>query len=358
MAEPGELLLDDPWQVRAADFPYGRSSSEKLTFLINYAALAPSILNSQPWTFAVDGDELVLSADRTRVLPVVDPDGRQLLISCGAALFNLLCALRSFGCAADVAILPRGERETVARVRLSNGSTPAGEDETLRDAIVSRRTFRRNFEDRALPEPLKRSLADAAQREGATLFLVERPDQKRQIAELVGEAERDHLSRPEFRQELSTWITRRFAEAHAQDSEALGRLGAAGHTPEPLSPTGLSTVTAAAAARSFASTEEAAQHQRDVVASSPVLALLTTHGDDPSEWVAAGQALQRVLLIAASAGVSASYLNPVIEVARLRGRVTRLFEGRGEAQIALRLGYAPDIPPSPRRKTKEVVSRS
>ena len=80
MAEPGELLLDDPWQVRTADFPYGRSNSEKLIFLVNFAVLAPSILNSQPWTFAVQGDELVLSADRTRVLPVVDPDGRQRVI--------------------------------------------------------------------------------------------------------------------------------------------------------------------------------------------------------------------------------------------------------------------------------------
>ena len=190
------------------------------------------------------------------------------------------------------------------------------------------------------------------------LFFVERPDQKRLVAELVAEAEREHLSRPEFRQELSTWITRRYAEAHAHDSEALGRLGAAGHTPEPLTPTGLSTAIAAAAARSFASVEEAAEHQRDVVVSSPALALLTTDDDDPSEWVAAGQALQRVLLKAASAGVSASYLNPVVEVARLRDQVTRLFDGRGEAQIALRFGYAPDIPPSPRRKTTEVVSRS
>jgi hypothetical protein len=358
MAEPGELLLDDPWQVRTADFPYGRSDSEKLIFLVNYAVLAPSILNSQPWTFSVHENELVLSADRTRVLPVVDPDGRELLISCGAALFNLLCAMRSFGCGADVDIFPESDHGILARVRLSDRITPTEEDENLRDAIVKRRTFRRRFEDRPLPEPLTRSLADAARGEGAMLFFIERSDEKRRVAELVAEAERDHLSRPEFRQELSTWITERYAEAHEADREALGRLGAAGHTPEPRTHRGMTTAIAAAAARSFADVEEAAAHQRDAVVSSPALALLTTDDDAPSEWIAAGQALQRVLLTAAGAGVSASYLNPVVEVARLRDKMPELFHGHGTAQVVLRFGYALDIPPSPRRYTREVVSRT
>ena len=285
MAESSELLLDDPWQVKAADFPYDRSDTEKLIYLVNYAALAPSILNSQPWTFTVRGNELVLVADRTRVLPVVDPEERQLLISCGAALCNLLCAMRSFGCAADLEIFPERDRKPWPASGCRRASLRPGRTKSCGTLSSSDGPTAGNSEERPLPEPLMRSLADAARREGAMLFFVTSPTQKGLIAELVAEAEREHLSRPEFRQELSAWITERYAEAHAHDGEAVGRLGAAGHTPEPLMPEGLSTAIAAAAARSYAGVDEAAEHQRDVVTSSPALALLTTDGDAPVEWV-------------------------------------------------------------------------
>jgi nucleotide-binding universal stress UspA family protein len=51
-------------------------------------------------------DTVELYADRTRALPVIDPDDRELTISCGAALLHLRIALRHFGYAGAVATLP------------------------------------------------------------------------------------------------------------------------------------------------------------------------------------------------------------------------------------------------------------
>ena len=65
-------------------FPAWAGPAERLRFLLRYAILAPSRHNTQPWLFEIEGDELRVYADRSRALPVADPDGRQQLMSCGA----------------------------------------------------------------------------------------------------------------------------------------------------------------------------------------------------------------------------------------------------------------------------------
>src|SRR3712207_9303545 len=102
-------MLDDPWKVSEGEFPKSGDAEEKLHFLLNYAVLAPSGHNTQPWLFRVRANEVELYADRTRGLPVVDPEDRALIISCGAALFYLRVAIRHFGHADEVESFPDSE---------------------------------------------------------------------------------------------------------------------------------------------------------------------------------------------------------------------------------------------------------
>ena len=82
------------WDVSEHDFPRTGTLADKLEFCLRYAILAPSTHNNQPWYFVVDNDTVSLYADRRYALPVVDPDDRQLLMSCASALFNLRLAIR------------------------------------------------------------------------------------------------------------------------------------------------------------------------------------------------------------------------------------------------------------------------
>jgi uncharacterized spore protein YtfJ len=133
----------ESWNVSAHDFPEAGDTGDQLLFLLRYAVLAPSGHNTQPWLFSVDGDTVELYADRTQALAVVDPEDRELTISCGAALFNLRVALRHWGYRRDdqVELLPDpADADLLARVRLVGGEPPAPEEIALSEAIPGRRT--------------------------------------------------------------------------------------------------------------------------------------------------------------------------------------------------------------------------
>ncbi len=140
-------LLLNPWDVREADFPATGPPAEQLRFLLHYAVLAPSGHNTQPWLFKIDGDTVELYADRSRALPVVDPDDRELTISCGAALLHLRVALRHFGYTGTVNPFPDPEDpDLLARVCMGKSREASAGEHALFQAITMRRTNRQAFE--------------------------------------------------------------------------------------------------------------------------------------------------------------------------------------------------------------------
>jgi hypothetical protein len=87
----------DPWTVRVEDLAAAATTREKMGVLARYGLMAPSTKNTQPWRFRVSDDALFLHADRSRRLPVADGDLRELHLSLGCALENLLIAGEHFG---------------------------------------------------------------------------------------------------------------------------------------------------------------------------------------------------------------------------------------------------------------------
>src|SRR5215216_1524219 len=144
------------WNVSKNQFPKEGAKTEQLKFLLNYAILAPSGHNTQPWLFKIVGDNMIeLYADRTRALAVVDPEDRELTISCGAALSHLLIAIRHFGYAYKVEPFPdSNNKDLLSRVILYDRKEPVSEENSLFKAITKRRTNRLKFEDRELEESL------------------------------------------------------------------------------------------------------------------------------------------------------------------------------------------------------------
>jgi hypothetical protein len=172
------------------------------------ALLAPSVHNTQPWTFVVHDRSLEIHADAGRQLTVLDPRGRQLAISCGCALFNAQVAVAAAGYEAVVERLPDPDRPAlIARVRVGR------ENRALRIAgldpsIDERRTNRRAYEEsEPVPETLIHELMSAAGAEGAHLVPVRSPAHRIIVAELTELAERIEQTDPRYLDELRAWTT-------------------------------------------------------------------------------------------------------------------------------------------------------
>src|SRR5512135_907697 len=136
-------------------FPTWGGPAERLRFLLQWAVLAPSRHNTQPWLFEIEGDELLVFSDASRALPVADPDGRQLVMSCGAAAVNLRLAAAHFGLATSTEIVPRHRRDgLLARVRLEERRATTPDAEEMYQAIPRRRTNRLPLDGRDPPDGL------------------------------------------------------------------------------------------------------------------------------------------------------------------------------------------------------------
>jgi hypothetical protein len=326
-------------------FPANGSEADKLRFLLGYAILAPSGHNTQPWLFRIGDDAVELYADRRRALPVVDPEDRELTISCGAALDHLAVAARYFGRAPVIEPLPdESEPDLLARFRLGDALTPGDEDRALFEAIPERRTTRHAFEDRSLPQPLQERCRQLAREQGAGLTLVADDATKSEIADLVAEGDRTQFADAGFRRELASWV-------HSRRSESRdGMSGEAFGMPDVLSPVGALVI------RTFdIGNGVAAGDAKKIMAGSPLLAILSTPEDDASQWLHAGRALSRVLLRLAADGATAAYLNQPLETPQLRPLLQDVMGSDHAPQLLLRFGYGPKVKASARRPLNEVL---
>jgi hypothetical protein len=320
-ARSPHALLDDS----EVAMPSPPSLSEDMAALIGAAIRAPSSHNTQPWRFRVTGSAIDLFADPARRLPVNDPDDRELTLSCGCALMNLRVAAGARGLRIEHEILPDpNDPHWLARVSLvgrKGAASPvaAGDTETdLAPYIPIRRTDRGAFASRAVPDGLLDRLVRGAATEGAWLRPLLTEDARLQTAALVADGDAALWADQAWRRELATWMRPR--------SRGDG-----------LTLPSLAVPIARRVVRSLDLGRRVGVKDRALALSAPLLVVLGTDHDDPRHWLCAGQALQRVLLVAGAQGLQASYFNQPIQVPALRPRLRQVV-GPGLPQMLVRLG--------------------
>jgi hypothetical protein len=310
---------------------------EHVDMLLRAAGLAPSLHNAQPWQFAVGSSHMEVYADASRQLRDSDPAGRSLLISCGAAVFNLRVAFAHLGLHPRPRLMPdEGDPTLVATIEVDKGRQGADLGRFY-DALSARRTNRHPFQCRRLPPSVTANMIDAARTEGAILSVFDDPEEVERIVDLLDDAgivERAEQSRIG---ERARWVGEERCEVAAGIPSA-----SLGPRPTQLR-TAFRDLSLSGAPRAHAAFEAA-----------PTLAVLSTTSDKPVDWVRAGQALERVLLEGTAAGMSASFMNQPVEQDDLRWQVRNPLTGFGHAHMILRLGYGPPVPATPRRPVQEI----
>jgi len=308
--------------------------------LIEAAGAAPSIHNTQPWRFRVTDELIELHGDPDRMLWVADPRGRALHLSCGAALFNLRLAIRMTGAKPLVWPLPApGSQPTLlASVELVPGRPPTSDERAMFEMIYRRHTSRMPFSDLPIPEPVRFRLEQEAAHEFATLRILNVSDANL-VLDLAEAADRDLAADFGHQVELDQWI------------------GTEGEDGIPADALGSRPVFTPAPVRDFGRASPAIVLPPGRYEREPRLAVLATAGDRPGDWLRAGQALQRVLLVAAGKGLAASLLYQQIELHDMRQEDTGWWPWPECPQIIIRLGYGPEGNGSPRRGVDDILER-
>jgi nitroreductase len=327
----------------ARDERMGRHRPRDLTrasliVCVEAAVAAPSIHNSQPWRFRIRDGGIDVFADWGRQLQVIDPSGRELLISIGAAVFNVRVAMRQRARTPVLLWWPDpAEPDLVARVMPGRPAAPGGGLIALAEAIPRRHTNRRPFARVVTPASVLDDLAWAATIEGATLRVAD-PVSRAAILALMHAAEQRLRAQGIYRAELAKWTPAAHGRRHGVPPQALGPWEAMEALP----------------LRDFGLTQPQLERRGERFEPYPTLVVLSTDGDSADHWLRAGQALQRVLLAATVHGLAATPMSQPLEIPALRELVTDTAAGRW-AQVILRLGYGQPTAATPRRSLAEVL---
>jgi nitroreductase len=310
-----------------------------LRLVVDCASLAPSVHNTQPWRFHGDGDRIEVRADHERRLAYLDPTGRQLHVSCGAAVEFARLAVRDLGYGCQVAVLPDpADADLVAVLVVGDQQPPTDVERSLAEAMPRRYTDRSPYDGTPVPAELLAEARAVATELGVWLRVVTDPGQRTTLAAILTDAEAAEAADPEYAAELAA-RTRETGGQEGIPAEAAGRDWPAGVVDDmPL--------------RDF--TGHAAHPHPGADDTPPVvvrdtLVLLGTETDTPADWVHTGRALAWLLLRAAAAGVSSQPLGPAIDQHAARLRLRRELHLVGHAQFLLRMGYGSGQPHTGRR---------
>jgi hypothetical protein len=169
---------------------------------LSLANRAPSVHNSQPWRWRVGSSTIDLVADYSRALPTMDPEGRDLLLSCGAALHHLQVGLRAVGRSGTVHRLPDPARpEHLATVEIRVLSSTA-DDLALARGVDTRRTDGGVFSPRTVPADVRAALTAAAATTGGDLRALALAEQW-EVVRLIERAAVEQALTPGLREEVA-----------------------------------------------------------------------------------------------------------------------------------------------------------
>jgi len=321
-------------------------AEEIARYAVAEAVWAPSVHNTQPWRFVSDGRQLSLYADAERGLPVADPDGREMMISCGAALFNVQLALRSLGYIPETRVLPDpGQPALVAQVSWRRRAPASEFEQWLASQVHQRRTHRGAFDPEPLPHGTLAALRDSAARDGATLYIMADDRRRAVLATAVETAERAHRLDAERVREMARWapppgsvrddgvpVTSYPAQPERTDPYFPGRDFAHGHG------WGMPPLSSARLPRA-----------------AGVVGLLTTASDRRVDWVNAGRALQRILLTASTCGAAVALHSQPLELPWLREYIRTQVSDGAYPHLVLRIGMVIQAADSVRRDPNDVL---
>jgi hypothetical protein len=311
--------------------------------LVAFATRAPSVHNTQPWHWCVSGQGVALFADSSRQLQYADPDGRDLVISCGAALHHLQVAAAASGWRPRVRRMPNPYNDAQLANVSFHPEPVAPSALAALDALTKRRTDRRRPSSRHVPRERLDGLLALGPAAGVTIVAVVSHQARGELLQILAEAEKAQRINRRYVDEIVSWTGRE--DDQGIPASSLLRRGSATdpETAPSRFPSGTLT-----------------DHDRESEPVEPALLAICTSSDDTASRLRAGEALSAMLLKGAAEGLAMVPLSQAIEVVRTRHLIQHELLGDAVCpQIIVQVGWAPDageqVPLTSRRPVDDVL---
>jgi nitroreductase len=314
---------------------------------VSFGVRAPSIHNTQPWRWVYRPGVLELYADRSRQLPALDPDGRSVLLSCGAALELARLGFAAAGWRTEVDRLPdEDDPDLLARIRTVSRAAVESATVERAEAAERRHTERRPFLVEPVADAAIRSVLAAATDTGVYAYAVQRADEKLDLAVVFSWADGVELADPAYRAELAHW-TRATDAPDGVPAAAVPHapVGALRHTDVPV--------------RDFEAGITGGQELTETIDERPVYLVVFSTADDRTARLRAGEAYARICVEAERLDLASSAMTQAVDLPAVRERFRMLMNWPDHPQMVLRVGHpqpGPTPPPTGRRSLTAVLS--
>ena len=321
--------------------------------IVRCGVMAPSGYNTQPWKFRILEDEIILYPDFSRRIPVCDPADREIYISLGCAIRNMMIGASYYGLNAEIAYkLKDNPKEDSISVKLTKSNATA--DQALINSMIQRQTSRTEYDKKKIESSIINKLTNPNAINSEIIRLsndiVTDVYQDKHYFDLmidyIKEGNRIQLGNKAHFEELKSWI--RFSDSEAEEkldglySRAIGQPSTARWLGKMYMNIGTTDIT---------------QSKEDIafIRSAPVLMAFFS-ADTREDWLKTGILLEDRLIAITGESLKFAFHSQPCEVQGLRKDFAREFGHKDKLpQVVIRIGQGANLPRSPRRKIDDVI---
>lgn len=344
------------WEIDEDLFYKQETLRDKIVFLLNYAVLAPSTHNSQPWLFKISDDSCKIYANPDLYLKEADKDGRDLFISIGCLIENLVIASQYFSVYKNIVYSNNlqiisnnieGNDYFIAEIFFDNNNNSSnGRFIRLFNAIKKRFNARGIFLDRQLEKELIDSFKSLNDFIEVKLSLVMDNKKKEKIANLTSNGMRLAHQDKNFRKELSAWINNLFSPKKD------------GMTWKSMRAPFFVSFCVSHLIRIFNLGTILSKLNYKSVLSAPLICVMSSE-DNVMSWINVGRIAERIMLNAYLNELKTAIFVAAIESKDLRNKLRNLIDIQSLPQFLICVGYM-DINPihTPRHSVESKIKKN
>lgn len=330
------------WSIDKTDFPTKGKSKEKIAFLLNYAILAPSAFNVQPWKFSIEDNKVTIFPDFSRTLSTSDKNNRLLYMSMGCVLKNLELASSAFGFQTKSQILKQGNDSSIEVLFESSGNK---KNLNPLDLITNRLTNRSKYLPKKVPKGFIDEINKFKNSDEIDLVISNDNVTREKITNLTIKADMIIWNDPEFKSQHLKWVRNNISKKHdGMPAFTVGIPLLASFFAKPVIKN-----------KNFAKFQ--AKKNKNLLESTPYFAFILSKNHNQESWIRVGKIFEEISLLATKYGLAVAPLAEVVEVGEIYKETMKVLKTNLRPQLFFRLGYpSKKAEHSPRRRVINMLA--